>query len=105
MSTVLTIAALTVVLFGWLPRLTAADSWAVVALLFVIGYFGELFQFPDWFQNLSPFTHTPGVPVDEFTAIPLMTLGALVAAFTTIELVGFRRRHRLTTTRLDGVVG
>jgi ABC-2 type transport system permease protein len=59
---------------------------------FLVGYLGGLFRFPDWFENLSPFTHTPAVPVDDVTVAPLMAIGVVVALAAGVGLFGFRRR-------------
>ncbi|HET6627829.1 MAG TPA: hypothetical protein VFG63_15670 [Nocardioidaceae bacterium] len=88
---VLGLAALAVLLFGWLPRL-AAVAWAALAVCFLVGYLGGLLRFPDWFENLSPFTHTPAVPVDDVTVAPLMAIGIGVVLATGVGLLGFRRR-------------
>jgi ABC-2 type transport system permease protein len=88
---VLVLAALAVLLFGWLPRL-ALLTWAALALCFLIGYLGLLLRFPDWVENLSPFTHTPAVPVDPVTPGPLVVLSLLAVLLVAAGLAGFRRR-------------
>ena len=35
----------------------------LLAAWFVLGYLGALLHPPDWLRQLSPFTHTPEVPV------------------------------------------
>ncbi|HET6625994.1 MAG TPA: ABC transporter permease [Nocardioidaceae bacterium] len=87
---VLVLAAVTVLLFGWVPRL-AAVAWVTLAISFVIGYLGQL-GFPAWFENLSPFTHTPAVPVSTVTVAPLATMTVVVVLACALGLVGFRRR-------------
>ena len=88
---VLVLAGLAVLLFGCVPRFAMA-AWAAVAICFVVGWFGGLLQLPAWFQNLSPFTHTPLVPVEALTVAPLAALTATVALTAAFGLVGFRRR-------------
>lgn len=88
---VLVLAALAVLLFGWLPRL-ALLAWAVLALCFLIGYLGLLLRFPGWVERLSPFTHTPAVPVEQVTPGPLVALSLLAALLVAAGLAGFRRR-------------
>jgi ABC-2 type transport system permease protein len=88
---VLVLAALAALMFGWLPRLAVA-CWAVLAVCFVVGYLGGLVRFPDWFENLSPFTHVPAVPVEAVAAQPLVNLVLVVALATALAVVGFRRR-------------
>ena len=88
---VLVLAALAVLLVGWVPRFAMA-TWAAVAVCFVIGWLGELLRFPAWLESLSPFTHTPGVPVEDVAAAPLVTITLTVVLGVALGLVGFRRR-------------
>jgi ABC-2 type transport system permease protein len=88
---VLLLAALAVLLFGWVPR-AAMAAWAVVAVCVVIGWLGTLLQFPAWFEAISPFTHTPAVPVDALTWTPVVTIAVSVVLAAGAGLVGFRRR-------------
>jgi ABC-2 type transport system permease protein len=87
----LLLAALAVVLVGWLPRATAI-AWAVVAACFVVGYLGQVLQFPEWLRDLSPYTHVPQVPTEGFSAGTPTVLLALAALLGAAGFVGFRRR-------------
>jgi ABC-2 type transport system permease protein len=91
----LLVAAVAVVLFGWLPRASAV-AWGVVGFVFVVGWLGTLLEFPQRVVDLSPLTHVPGVPADAVVASPLLTMGLLVVAAVGLGWVGFRRRD-LTT--------
>lgn len=81
------------VLFGWLPRATAA-AWLVPVYAFLIGYLGEILQFPDWMNDLSPFGHVPQLPANELDLAPLAVLTAVAVAVALLAagLAGFRRR-------------
>ncbi|MDK1473057.1 ABC transporter permease [Streptomyces sp. 549] len=83
--------ALALLLFGWLPR-AAAAVWLVPVYAFAVGYLGQLLQFPDWMNNLSPFGHVPQLPAASLDWTPLLVLTALAAALTALGLAGFRRR-------------
>ncbi|MEV6105444.1 ABC transporter permease [Streptomyces sp. NPDC051940] len=80
-----------VLLFGWLPRATAA-AWAVPVYAFVVGYLGQLFEFPDWMNDLSPFGHVPQLPAKDMSWTPMLLLTAVAAALVWAGLAGFRRR-------------
>ncbi|MFM9373478.1 ABC transporter permease [Streptomyces sp. Da 82-17] len=80
-----------VVFFGWFPRAVAA-TWIVPVYAFVVGYLGELFQFPSWMANLSPFGHVPQLPAADMEWTPLLVLTVLAAALNWLGLAGFRRR-------------
>ncbi|RLL67670.1 ABC transporter permease [Streptomyces sp. Z26] len=81
----------TAVLFGWLPRATAA-AWALPVYAFVVGYLGTVLGFPDWTGDLSPFGYVPRLPAEEMRWTPVVALTALAAALVAFGLAGFRRR-------------
>lgn len=92
---VLTLAAGVAVLFGWVPRL-ATLVWAALALFFVVGYFGDLFDLPGWLRDVSPYTHTPLVPADDPAALPLVVISLVAAGLVAAGVAGFRRRDITT---------
>lgn len=85
------VGGVTAALFGLVPRF-ASLAWIVPAYGFVVGYLGQVLQFPEWMNNLSPFGHIPELPAEEFTALPVALLAALAAGLVAIGLAGFRRR-------------
>ena len=91
---VLLLAAVVVLLVGWLPRASGA-VWVAVALCFVVGWLGSLLELPQWAADLSPFTHVPAVPAvpaDDLALGPVLAMLALAAAAVAAGWVGFRRR-------------
>ncbi|SCK38402.1 ABC transporter permease [Streptomyces sp. WMMB 322] len=84
-------AGVAAVLFGWLPRATAA-AWLVPVYAFLVGYLGRLLQFPDWMNDLSPFGHVPQLPAKEMDWTPMAVLTAVAAVLLAAGLAGFRRR-------------
>jgi ABC-2 type transport system permease protein len=89
---VLALAGLAVVAFGLIPHLAVAVSWTALALCILVGQLGELFGLPKAVMNLSPFTHLPGAPAAEVTALPLLVLLLVAVAFTALGMASFRRR-------------
>jgi ABC-2 type transport system permease protein len=83
--------------FGWLPRLAAALAWTVVGYCAVVALFGDSFELPAWFQQASPFTHTPEAPFEGVTAAPLLGIGAVVLLLVAGGLAGFSRRDLAST--------
>ncbi len=77
---------------GWLPRAAAALAWSVYAYCVVGVLFLTSFDLPGWFDEASPFTHTPRAPLDTVTAAPMLIITALALAVAGIGLVGFQRR-------------
>lgn len=85
------LAAVTVALFGLLPRLAPA-AWAVLVGFIALYMMGSLSGFPQWLLDLEPFSHTPRVDAGSFTAVPLLWLLALDIALILLGVTAFRRR-------------
>ena len=85
------LAALVLAVYGWAPRLTGA-VWGVFVALVAIGEFGTLWNAPQWLMDLSPFVHSPRLPVTSDGVGSLLALTAVAAALTTVGYVGWRRR-------------
>jgi ABC-2 type transport system permease protein len=86
---VMTAAVLAV--FGWAPRLTGT-VWALLLLFVALGEFGVLWNAPEWLMELSPFRHSPLLPLDSGAAGPLLGLTAAAAALAGLGYAGWRRR-------------
>ncbi|MDQ0844103.1 ABC transporter permease [Streptomyces sp. V1I6] len=80
-----------VVLFGWFPRASAA-AWIMPVYAFVVGYLGQLLQFPGWMSDLSPFGHVPQLPAAPMSWTPMVVLTLVAAGLVGVGLEGFRRR-------------
>ncbi|HEY6531569.1 MAG TPA: hypothetical protein VIY72_04660 [Acidimicrobiales bacterium] len=78
-------------LFGAAPR-WAVLAWVGVAVGLVVAMFGALLDLPGLVMDLSPFQHTPQVPAQDLTALPLIVLLAVGASLVAVGLAGFRRR-------------
>src|SRR5665647_424963 len=86
---VITSAALTV--FGWVPRLTTA-VWGLLAVFIALGEFGVLWNAPQWLMDLSPFQHTPLLPVGSDGIGALAALTATAATLAAVGYLGWSRR-------------
>jgi ABC-2 type transport system permease protein len=47
---------------------------------------------PDWVQKISPFAHTPKIPVEAMSWTPELVLTAIAIALVGVAVVGYRRR-------------
>jgi ABC-2 type transport system permease protein len=88
----LVLTAVTVALFGLLPRASVAGAWTALGLVVVISLFGQALPLSHWVLDLSPFTHAPRLPGGTVTAAPLLWLCALALAASAAGLIGLRRR-------------
>lgn len=87
----LLVAAIAVLLIGWLPRASGV-AWAALAVVFVIGWLGDLLELPAWVKDISPFSHLPAAPAEDLTLLPAAILSLLVLGTVAVGLAGFRRR-------------
>lgn len=85
------LVGVTLVLFGFAPRATAA-AWAALVACFVIGLFAELFSLPSWVVDLSPFQHVPAMPSHGFELAPVLAMTAVAVGLIAAGVLGFRRR-------------
>lgn len=85
-----------VLLVGWFPR-AAGLAWLPVVYVGVVGYLGPILQLPDWSDAVSPFGHTPRVPVEDVTWTPLLVMTAIAALLVAVGVTGVRRRDLETT--------
>ncbi len=72
------VTALAVLLLAVRSR-WAVLGWALLGLFVAVGQVGELLRLPSWVVDLSPYAHTPRMPVADFAAAPVVAL-TLVAA-------------------------
>ena len=78
-------------LYGMSPHL-ASLSWGVLAFCLILGQLGAILQFPQWSLNLSPFSHIPMIPAEDFVVAPFAILVALAAVLVGVGLTAFRNR-------------
>lgn len=88
---VLVMTATAALLIGWVPAFTSI-VWGYLAASFVIVYMGNLFQFPDWMDRLTPFGYVPAVPVESAAILPTAGLVAAALVLTAGAYIGFGRR-------------
>lgn len=92
---VLVVAAGAAAIVAIAPRWTGA-AWALVAFIFIQVMLGETLGFPEWVDQLSPFTHLAAQPVENFDLLPAAAETALAALLTLLALWGYRRRDLVT---------
>jgi ABC-2 type transport system permease protein len=88
----LVIAAVAVVLYGFVPHAFAL-AWAAFGAVAFIALLGSGLQLPDWVLNLSPLTHVGKPPVDAIDTTALAWLALVAALLASAAFTGFRRRR------------
>lgn len=83
--------AAALVAVAWLPRLDWL-GWTLLAGVVLLGELGPLMKLPDWVQKISPFSHTPKIPVEAMAWTPEVVLSVLALALVALAALGYRRR-------------
>ncbi|WP_314194723.1 polyketide antibiotic transporter [uncultured Arthrobacter sp.] len=84
--------AATAVLFAAAPRASIPLGWGMLAGGLILGQFGELLRLPAWLQDVSPFRHSPAMPVEPFDPAAALTMSAIALAGAGIATYLLRRR-------------
>lgn len=82
---------LTMVIYGWCPRLSAV-AWVALGSALVFGLLGRVLQLPQLLLDLSPYTHMPALPGGEMRWLPVVVELVIAAVLVLLGTVGFRRR-------------
>jgi ABC-2 type transport system permease protein len=83
---------ITLVAVALVPRAAAGVAWGLFAVFLLLGEVGPLLELPSWAMDLSPFAHTPQLPGQGVSLVPLVWLGLAAAALVAGGLVALRRR-------------
>jgi ABC-2 type transport system permease protein len=86
-----TVCALAVLCFA-LRSQWAVLGWGVVVLCATLGQIGELLGLPGWVLDLSPYSHAPRMPLDDFAPGPAAALSALAAGLLAGSWLRYRSR-------------
>jgi ABC-2 type transport system permease protein len=89
---VLVVLGLATLLFGARPQLVGA-TWTIVLYAFVVSTFGELLDLPQAAHDLSPFEHSPQMPLEPFAALPAVVLTAVAVGLAGTGVALFQRRE------------
>jgi ABC-2 type transport system permease protein len=95
----LVFTAAAALVFAAAPRLSVPLGWGLLTAGLILGQFGELLRLPAWLQNLSPFRHSPALPVEnlDITGITALFLLAGAAAVLATAAAALLNRRDLTT--------
>lgn len=85
------VISLVIGLVGIAPKLTEL-IWLYVVFCFVVVYLGDLFDFPEWMNNLSVFEYTPQIPIDDVNIMAMMVLTIISVVLSVIGFNGYNRR-------------
>ena len=86
-----TVVSLAVLAFAWRSQ-WAVLGWGVVVLFATLGQVGELLGLPRWVLDLSPYSHAPRMPVDDFAPGPALALCLVAAVLLALSWLRYRSR-------------
>ncbi len=82
---------LTVLIIGYKPG-AALFSWIYLAYSFIVIYFGEILQIPDWLARLTPYGYVPKIPLEEINFPALIILAVISIILMAAGYRGYRQR-------------
>jgi ABC-2 type transport system permease protein len=85
------LAAITVALFGLVPKFTPV-AWGALVAFVAVYLLGSIAGLPHWLIDLEPFVHAQRAPGEAFRAAPVGWLLVIDAALLGLGLLAFRRR-------------
>jgi ABC-2 type transport system permease protein len=88
---VLVLSGLARLLHGAVPRASFV-AWLGLLVAWVVLLFGDLFDMPQWLQDLSPFEHLAMMPLQDFRLAPFVVLTLVAAALSVAGQLAFRVR-------------
>lgn len=89
---VMVFVGLAVLLWGYLPRVAIPVAWGVMAAMWFITMFGEVFRLPHWFIDALPMSATPYQPLESMAWTPLLVMTLVAVALTWLGIDRFARR-------------
>ena len=89
---VMVFVGLAVLLWGYVPRVAVPITWGVMAAMWFLTMFGEVFGLPSWFLGALPLAATPYLPLESMTWTPLVVLTLVAVALGWAGLDRFARR-------------
>lgn len=91
LSGLLVLGALARLAYG-LASAAATLAWLAVVFCYVVLMFGELFEFPGWVIDLSPFSHLAAVPAAPMDWSRFLAVLAVAAGLSAAGFAAFRHR-------------
>ena len=89
-----TFLGVAILLIGWLPKFTSL-AWAYLGYSFIVVYFGQLLDVPEWLVYTTPLGFIPTYPMESIAVLPLLVLTGISVILTGIGFIGYRKRDIL----------
>jgi ABC-2 type transport system permease protein len=89
------VTALAALLYGFLPRMAAAVTYAALGVLFLLELLADLKFIDRGVLAISPYTQVPPLPVGSFELLPIVVITGLAVVLIAAGVLGLRRRDLL----------
>jgi ABC-2 type transport system permease protein len=89
---VMVLVGVAVALFGWLPRVAVATTWALLGVMWVVVIAADALHLPDRVLDVLPFSATPHRPAEAFSWTPVVVLALVGAGLVVAGVARFARR-------------
>ncbi|MEG0685721.1 MAG: tetronasin resistance protein [Erysipelotrichales bacterium] len=86
--------ALASLFLGWLPR-HAKVVYIYLGYSFVLNYFGDLVNIPNWLMNTAVHSWIPHIPVKEFNLIIFLCITIISILMIVIGYLGYKKRDMI----------
>ena len=67
-------------------------AWLGLLVAWLVVLFGDVFDLPQWLQDVSPFEHLALMPLQDFRLAPFLVLALVAVALSAAGQLAFRRR-------------
>lgn len=85
-----------VLLFGRVPKYFVMMVWGILGATLLMFQLGTLLHLPQWLLDISPYTHTPGVPSAQVQFAPLLYQSLVALVLLAVGLWSFANRDITT---------
>ena len=74
-------------LIGLIPKVTSI-AWFYLGYSFLVIYLGQLLQFPEWMEYITPFGYIPALPIESINytgalILTIIAIGLMIVGFNT----------------------
>lgn len=88
---IVTFVTLSMVLLSINPRLTT-HGYTYIGISFIIMYFGQIINLPDFLQYLTPFGYVDKLPIEDYQILNTLLLSALSVGFIVLSMGLYKKR-------------
>jgi len=85
------IVGIAALFLGWAPRLNMM-TYVYLGYTFVINYFGNIIDFPEWVTNIAIQDWIPRMPIEEFDGNIFLIITMISLTMMVIGAIGYNRR-------------